>query len=88
MEQLLLNKTERRKIYWWIYLSTLAACLLSTAIAVALAELPFVNEVIYEENSVPDKPVMTNAGQNLYMTVFLHNGIILLFNQKKQRAAF
>ena len=70
MEQLLLNKTERRKIYWWIYLSTLAACLLSTAIAVALAELPFVNEVIYEENSVPDKPVMTNAGQNLYMTVF------------------
>ena len=49
MEQLLLNKTERRKIYWWIYLSTLAACLLSTAIAVALAELPFVNEVIYEK---------------------------------------
>ena len=72
MEQLLLNKTERRKIYWWIYLSTLAACLLSTAIAVALAGQA-------GNDQCRPKPLYDR---------FLHNGIILLFNQKKQRTAF
>lgn len=88
MEQLLLNKTERRKIYWWIYLSTLAACMLSTAIAVALTELTFVNKLFYEGNSVPDKPVMTNAGQTLYLAFFYVMVLFYFFTKHNKNRHF
>ena len=87
MEQLLLNKTERRKIYWWIYLSTLRLsafnrnrrCLGRTALC--------------KRGYLRRKQCTGQAGNDqcrpkpLYDR-FLHNGIILLFNQKKQRTAF